>query len=199
MSWRSLLSYGTWRRPLTGCSVLSVRKLSSIECIRCGRPMTQYIIWGLLCIVWRRIGGPWKAIALLYSQPLCSAQTRWNSCQGKPPGLGRRWPGECGGRCLPQRKTEKGEGGSHQWGMNICWGWLVGPIPPLRPRREKDRGEGGLIGGHWNTIFALCKATKARNLVRKNVVDLDRVWPTGKVRFYPIKHISIDTERFQFA
>ncbi len=35
--------------------------------------------------------------------------------------------------------------------------------------------------------------TEARSLVRKNAVDLDLVWPTGKVKFYPFPSIPKDT------
>ncbi len=47
------------------------------------------------------------------------------SCQGESPGLGCRWPGEFGDWCLPQKKIDKGEGGSKQ--CSIRTGFWVRP------------------------------------------------------------------------
>ncbi len=39
----------------------------------------------------------------------------------------------------------------------------------------------------------------ARSLVSENTIYLDLVWLTGKVIFYPIKHLSIYTDRLQLG
>ncbi len=90
LRWRSLSPYGTWRRPLT-CHVAGCWTLSSwlISALNVGalasnaysRRVPHYDAALLLWIVLRRIFRPWKAIVLLYSQPLYSALKRWKPCQ----------------------------------------------------------------------------------------------------------------------
>ncbi len=152
----------------------------------------------LFLIVNRWIFGLWKSIALVYSQPLCSGLTRWRSCRGDPLGLGRRWSGDFGDRCLPWRKAEKGEGSSCLIVGNL------GSIPPPKPKRKKEKREDGLFGiagtpfsrylqkgrqnprerraDHlyitkklWVIDWTLGDATKAGNPLRKYAVDLDLV------------------------
>ncbi len=69
-------------------------------------------------------------------------------------------------RHLPQNKTEKGQEGFLHRGKNKYWSWVVGPIPPFRSRRKKEREERGLLD--WDqeniifTSFAKAQAESPR-------------------------------------
>ncbi len=147
LSWRSLSSFSTWRRPLTSrvtrrwtlsssfIPALSVGAFVSIAYSRCSRTMALY---SGMNAVFDKCVNDWR---LMKSNRLSAFGVVKVVPRGTPC-LCRRWPVEFGGWHLHRRKTEKcGRGGYQQWGVDTCYGWLVVPIcTPICYTRARNDG-----------------------------------------------------------